>query len=164
MTQVHEELWKILEASNAFTKAVKPQNRVKLNAGKGRGADPFKELIREADLPEVRITPVSMETNIHRSSSEVGVLFRWEIQVATGDRRLTPESFPLMWIILRALYNWGPKMRALTWRSNPFVVKSEPVEVLFGVTDEAVDRGIPGWTTVWSGLTDCSFKRSLFLT
>ena len=162
LSQIHQAIWDILEASDSFTDSVKPNNRIKL-FGK-LTADPFKEIIREGDLPMVAVIPVSQDVNTHRTSNAVSVDYRWEIQVSTGEKRLTPKIFPLTWVILGALYNWDLKMNLLTWKSKTFVVKSEPTETLFGVTDEALARGIPGWVAVWSGHTDCWFDRSLFAT
>ncbi len=163
LTQIHNATWEVLEVSDLFTEMVKPQNRVKLNDDK-RAADPFRQVIREGDLPEVRVIPVACEINTHKSSNSLMVLYRWEVQVSTGDKRMTPMMFPLSWAILRALYNWSTKLTPLTWKGQTFVVKAEPTEIVIGVTDEDLARGVPGWTGVWSGLTECWFKRSLFVT
>lgn len=162
LSQIHQAIWEILEASNLFTGMVRPENRVKLFGD--RKGDPFKEQIREGDLPEVRVIPVSQEINTHATSNSLRVLYRWEIQVSTGEKRLLPVIFPLSWIVLRALYNWSTKMNLLTWGGETFVVRSELTETLFGVTDKDLARGVPGWTAVWSGFTECFFKRSLFAT
>lgn len=146
-TLVFDSLWSLLENWTPFTNLVPVGNRIKYTSGT---RDPEKELMSTADTPEVRIIPTSSLTHLHRTTNSTSVLQRLEIQTSSGDQRLEEKHFPVKWEVIRALTNWRSEVEALVWNSKKFVKNVKGHEALEGVSEFDINRGIKGWSAIWS--------------
>lgn len=159
-TQVHDALWELLEDNVGFTELVKEGNRIKFS---GDERDPIKTQVQDADLPEVRIVVAGGTPALLNTTSSSKCTKRFQIQVSTGDQRVTAILFPLQWEIFRALSNWPAKLLALTWEGEQFVKRAALFDIAEGVTDADLLRNIKGWATLWLFETELWFKTSAIL-
>jgi len=146
ITQVYYALWSLLEAHEPLAQLVKVGNRIKFS---GATRDPVKAEVSDADLPELRIVPVSSTPHLQRTSNASSILKRLRIEVSTGDQRVDAGLFAMEWEIYRALSTWAATLTALTWNSKKYVRLARPVTVQDGTAQADLERGIRGWAAVW---------------
>lgn len=154
---VYRALWSMLESHTGFTGLVRTGNRIKFS---GAGRDPMKSEILSADLPEVRIVPAGGPPMLMRTSSSGSVVKRFQIQIATGEQRTdqTESLFAVEWEIIKAMHGWEAVLGALEITIGEgesavdvaFVKRCTAGEISEGVTDTDLNRGIRGWSAVWS--------------
>jgi hypothetical protein len=113
--------------------------------------------IQAGDLPEVRVVFASIDRGDGRSSNHETFWVRWEIQVASGDQRLTEVLFPLAFEIFRAMHGWQSVLGALTWSNTRLVINCQTGSVKIGVTDVDLNRNIKSWSAVWAAEALCVF-------
>ncbi len=157
ITKVFDAFWVMLNSHQPFCNLVKAGNQITFM---GKDAAPIKGEISDGDLPEVRILPTSAEVQIQRTSNSSTIIMTWEIGVSTGDQRIDCLLFPLTWEIYRALKDWRIELDALTWNSKKYVKLVRPLTVAFGVSQTDLNRGIKGWSGLWSGETQMWFDTS----
>lgn len=145
-SQVYDALWDLMERHTPFAKLVKPANRIKYSGRR----QPEKQSIADSDYPQVRILPAGSEVHHERTSSSGSIIKRFEVQIATGDRRVDERVFPLQWEIIRAMHGWQTVLNALTWEEVAFVTSARLLDLQDGLTlDESQER-IIGWAAVWA--------------
>lgn len=157
--QVMLGLWQLLEGHRDVTAIFKPGNRIKFL---GTNRDPHKEQIATADVPEIRIVPWPGGTlaPIRTTDSSSGTLM-FSVQVATGDKRVDADGAGLhyaKWSVFRALADWRELLAALKWRGLPFVQKLSLTSVQDGAAQSDLDRGIKGWSSLWTVSVDVWFR------
>lgn len=118
---VYSALWTLLEAHSGFTALVKPGNRIKLN---GTSANPFKEQLKDGDLPQVSIGLGTGSDTQYRTTAGYGDTYgatvsglcntglltqNFTITQITSDLRVG-QANPLTHEILTALRKGGPKL------------------------------------------------------
>lgn len=158
--KVFDALWALLEAWTGFTDLVPVGNRVKYMEGVP-GTLQVKQEVSDADLPEVQIIPTGMETNYTLNSSHTELWAEFEIRVSTGDVRIDAVLFPLQWEIYRALAGASAALALLEWSGKAEFVKSLVANVISeGVLDPDLNRGIKGWSAVWSCRVHMTFTLS----
>lgn len=158
-TLTYRALWAMLERSDRFSAVVRPGNRIKLD---GVDRAPFKEDISEADLPEVRIVEIDSTPQLYRASNCDTDTVKYEIQVSTGDQRLTRLLYPLKWIIFCAMADATDYLRqAVVWHGTNPVVSALPVSVASGVSTLDLNRGLKGWSGVWAVQVQFAFASNL---
>ena len=160
--QVYEALWQLLEADSDFTELVKAGNRVKYSTVDGvePRVKPVKEIMQDADLPEVRIVSVSAEPHLQRTSNGSSMQRTFSLQIATGDLRYSEKLWPVEWAALRALSRWAETLLALTWNGKTFVKLVRPGAISEGRAESDLNRGISGWSTIWAITVDMWFTTS----
>jgi len=148
LSLVYEGLWNILEQSVDFTTMVKPGNRIKFS---GNNRAPLKEEAMAADYPEVRITTLSSEPHLCRTSNGSSLKKTFAIQVLSGDQRVDAVDFPLEWIIYSALNRRYDTLADLTWKGKQFVKVLRALNITdnFAMGD-ATHPAIRGWVSVWA--------------
>lgn len=146
LSLVYDALWDILEAHKPFTRLIKPGNRIKYSGRR----DPEKDGSGDSDYPKVRILPVGGETHLERTSSSGFLSKRFQIQVATGDRRVDERLFPVEWEIIRAMHGWRTKLEALTWEEAAFAKGCLLTDIQDGLTLDESREKIIGWAAVWA--------------
>ena len=90
---VYDRLWTLLEVHKGFTDLVRLKNRIKFS---GTDRSPLKDEVLTADLPELRLICSRMTPHIQRTSSSGSVEMTFEVQVSTGDQRVTELLFPVL--------------------------------------------------------------------
>lgn len=109
LTRVYLKLWELLEATEAFTRLVPRGNRIKFH---GPDRSPGKDNRLSADYPEVRIEPAGGQILLFDTGGAAsaggtkgGTTIRkaFQIEVATGDRRIIRRLLPLEWAIAKAI-------------------------------------------------------------
>jgi hypothetical protein len=147
-TLVYDSIWATLEAHSDFASLVLAGDRIKFNDAAPR--DPIKDNVLTADKPEVRLIGESTAFHFESSSSSTFWIVTYNLQVATGELRVTKKLFPVMWAAARALTNWPTTLRALTWNSKVFVHLARPITTSEGVDSVLMNRGIIGWSSIWA--------------
>lgn len=147
LSLVYDSIWTMLEAHADFASLVKVGNRTKFS---GTNRNPMKEEILTADRPEVRLVATSSRMHLQRASNSSTWDVTLSLQVATGDQRLDYKIYPVMWAVFRALSTWETHVKTLTWNAKTFVHLARPQESTEGVDLPDMNKGIIGWSTIWS--------------
>lgn len=154
-----DALWGILEADGGFRDLVPIGNRIKFS---GRDREPMKENVSEADLPEVRIIITGSRPHPKRTSSSHCDTVTVEIQVSSGDQRLSYMHNPIRWVVYRAMSEIETELRhRCRWNGQKIAKVAAPTKVSDGVSTADLNRGIKGWSAVWACDVELWFERDL---
>ena len=157
LKKVHNATWTLLEARAELMALVKVGNRIKYI---GSSPSPEKNEGLGTDFPEMRLLPVGMKPHLQETSTTSKLIVVWQIQIASGDQRLQ-ELLDIEWELYRALKTWSTHLReALTWQGKEFVTLARPLETKIVLGNKEADRGIRGWSAVWTGETQLNFTTS----
>jgi len=157
-TLVARALWGLLEASPQFCALVKAGNRIKFDH---EFRSPVKAEVSSADMPEVRIVITSSTPGPNNTSCSHRDTVKWEIQISTGDKRMTSMLFPLRWVIFRAMADASRVLlQTVDWHGEKFVKTCRPASVSDGRSQSDLNRGIVGWASLWAIETDLWFSTS----
>jgi hypothetical protein len=146
LTQVFNAQWTLLENSETFKALVPVGNRIKFNQDTVRS--PEKREGITADYPEVRIIPMGGLYQLTVSSSHTRFTKRFQVQVATGDRRVHLYLYPLEIAIIAALSKWPTVMLPMTWKGHGFFTLFELGEAPEGRRETDVLQGVEGWSAM----------------
>lgn len=146
LTQVYNALVDMLREREVLKGMVRPGNFIRLS---GEMDDPLKEEVLSADFPEIRIISIATIPHHQRTSNSTSLLKSFQIQISTGDQRVD-LLLALEWEIHRALIGWQAKLLTLTWNDKTFVKLSKPSQIQDGVSDTDLNRGIKGWSAIWT--------------
>lgn len=152
---VYQTLWKMLRDSTDFNEMVRAPNQIDYFDEQKHFPD-VKDTFSSADVPAVKIVPGRMLPQLDASSCSMLVSVAWQIQVATGTQPAKVE-LDLAWVILRAMSKWDTRLSALTWTppggetAKAFQVACRVRAVDETLEDRRAQRGILGWTSVWTG-------------
>ncbi len=157
LTQVYCALWSLLDDRPVLRKLVRPRNWIQL-AGVDAASPTQKEQTSTKDLPELRLIPTVTAPHVQSTSNSSFLTKTFEIQVATGEKRVDEIFFPIEWEIFQAFANWAAVLRILKWKGKKFVVSTRPVSAQSGVELENRKRNIVGWASIWSCEVFMSFQ------
>lgn len=148
LSTVYDALWTLMEGNTTLASLVKPGNRIKFN--QQRPESPVKDQVSEADLPELMLVVSSIEPNMQATSnsSSLEVTFDWVL--STGDMSVLRKLLPVTWYLYCAMTNWNTILTALTWNGREFVKRCEALTANTGLADPERNRGIVGWSCLWS--------------
>ncbi len=156
-SQIYAKLWDAFENHQGFTDLVKVGNRIRFDKG---AVDPQREKILENDLPEVAVFETSGENfsiTPNKNSSLMGQAV-YEVRVSTGE--MSGETLRrVKWEILIALTKAGVDLGDLSFVRNINV--SGAFTSSLGNT--AANRGIAGWSTVFSVVVDLNIGVDVIL-
>lgn len=155
---VYDALWELAEASSPLAEIVKPSNRIKFNHTGTK--DPIKREVSQADLPEIILVTTGTAGNIQETSSTSRINKQFEWIVATGDLSVVNRLLPIEWAIWCAMIDYKAVLGALTWESQHFVKRCALLNASSGFTDSERNRGIRGWSSVWSIEVEMHFRTS----
>lgn len=161
-TLVYDALWAMLEAHPQFVVDVKEGNRIKYNSSEDR--DPLKQEILDADLPEVVLVQTSVSANLYQSSSGSMCLRQYSILVSTGDFRYNKFLAQVEWDIFTAMMLWKERLGSLQWKNKAFVKRSNILSATSGASDSERNRGIKGWSAIWTVEVEMHFTSQDLLT
>lgn len=153
--QAYNALWALAEESTLLTSLVKPGNRVKFN--RQTRSSPVKDEVSDSDLPELTLVVTQLSGKLRNTSSTSMALVQYEWLIATGDPSVVRNVLPVMWAIFAAMAPWPSTAFALTWREKTFVKRLDMLEANLGLTDPDRNRGIDGWSAIWSSEVEMHF-------
>lgn len=148
---VYDALWQMLAERADLADLVKVGNRI--DFGRPETPDPFKRTIAAADLPEVILVPAGMDANLFSTSSSSNCVRRYQWLLSTGDLRIHEGLHPVEWAIFCGMADWQTKLTSLEWPANSgrhFVKLADIDTVTEGKSDHEKNRGIAGWSAVWT--------------
>lgn len=151
--EIHDKIWDLLEAKQAFTDVVPAGNRIKFT---GNVRQPQKEMASAADFPEVMVRPTGTQTQDRRASNGTYLKVQWEVLVHSGQQPFDP-FFDVQWAVWVALLNWDATMRAIEWNGEHPVSNCDILTTADSLWDDQRNHNIRGWGSVWVGKTDCWF-------
>lgn len=145
---VYDALW-TLAYTPVMADLVRPGNLVRFD--QDDNPDPMKDPIASADLPELVLTTAGVPSiNLHASSCSSKIVRRYQFLLSTGDFRLNFRLYPVEWALVCAMTNWKEVLTGLTWRDYAFVKHAKFVSVTEGESVAAQNRGIKGWSAIWT--------------
>lgn len=154
-------LWDLAESPSMET-LVKPGNRIKFNLETTR--DPQKTEVMDADLPELVLMVESASGNIHANSNQSSLEREYAFWLSTGDFRTNYRLHPVEWALYCAMADWKSVLGALTWRDKKFVKKLDFVGGTTGISNQQLNRGITGWSSIWRCRITMYFETSDLMT
>jgi len=146
---VYSKLWDLaFVESNALSTLVRPGNRIRYDTN---NRDPIKENVSDADLPELILTSGgSGPPRLHATSSGSMCTRKYSWLITTGDFRVSYRLYPVEFALFAAMSNWKAHLGALTWNSKSFAKRMDVVDVTNGLSDPDRNRGIRGWSAIWT--------------
>jgi uncharacterized membrane protein YgcG len=158
-TDAYEALWDCLEARTDFKALVKAANRIKFT---GTDRDPWDRLANVQSFPAVAILPVRKPESASRvdADSHTTDVEKWfAIVVGGGGQRLT-ALFDVEFAVLRAMASWRTSVGAVQWNSRDCVLDCAVYGHPEAMDNQLIERGIRGWSTVWTGRMVFTFTTS----
>ena len=154
LTQVTDALWTMLEDNTAFTALVPASNRIKYD-----NRSPEKQTAQKADYPEVRIRESFGQAQLYQTSNMSSFTKRYDIQIATGEQSLV-SVHDVEWEIIRSFADWPTRLEALQWDVDDsyFVKDCRLLQAEQTLDNQAANRRIRGWTTIWVCLVMFAFQ------
>jgi hypothetical protein len=149
-TQVYQALLTKL-VSSEVTAMVRANNIIRLD---GSNPDPRKPEVAAADLPELVLYPSGGAIELGYCDDGLKVDQQFNLAVATSDVRVSKGHFPLKWALLKAF--WAIKDN-LGLAFVELVRLSNAAETL---SDDAQNRGMDGWSTLFSVTVTLVFDSS----
>jgi hypothetical protein len=91
---------------------------------------------------------------LRANSSSSMFLLTCDWWLSTGDPNVIRNVLPVMFAVFCAMTPW-PNMAQedpplITWRGRPFIKRVDMITANFAITDPEKNRGIRGWSCVWS--------------
>lgn len=161
-TLIFDALWSLFEQSPVFTTDVALGNRIHFNFY--NDPNPLKPQIQDSDLPEViLISAGTNEINLYSTSATSKIVKRYQVMVATGDLRIQNYLNQIQWDLYCAFTGWTTLLGALIWpvgSGRTFVKRCALTDCEEGLDNTKENRGIIGWSSIWSAEVECHFLTS----
>lgn len=145
---VYGALWDLAESRPQLCELVKLGNRIRFDSERDR--NPTKQEVSTLDLPELVLIGNGGFSNIHATSSSSELRRRYTWLLSTGDMRLQEYLYPVEWELFCAMCNWNSVLNKLTWQGLNFVKSVDFIDLTEGQSDPDRNRGIKGWSAVWT--------------
>jgi len=145
---IYNKLWDMAESSVLFKSLVRMNNRIKFNDPTWTPMD--KNEVSDGDLPEVTLVVSQGSGNIHCTSSTSDFRITFEWWIATGDVNVVRNILPVMWAIYCAMCGWQKAINDMTWQGKSFTKLANVGQASIGLTDLEKNRGIRGFSSIWS--------------
>lgn len=145
---VFNALWELAEGSSVLTSLVKPGNRPHLDDDRYTAG--VKNEVNTADLPELILLPVSANGNIRNTSSSTMITRQYTWVISTGDSRPNFRLHPVEFALYAEMANWPLVINALLWNGYKFATMTNVVNAEQGESDPERNRGIKGWSALWT--------------
>lgn len=155
-SQAYNALWLMAEQSKRLCSMVRPGNRIKFNQQSHLPVD--KEEIGEADLPELILIASQLNGKIRGTSSGSSALMQFQWVLSTGETALVTRCLPIVWAVYAAMVPWPQTALQILWREKPFIKRVDLLDATFGLTDAERNRGLRGWSSVWSCEVEMYFQ------
>lgn len=155
---VYSALWDLATRSPAVAALVREGNRIRFDDESNRG--PLKGTIAPADTPELALMVRSLSANLRATSSTSSCVRQYAWMVSTNDLRYTQLLSPLEWALFCAMDGWPTALGALRWADKAFVKRVQLSGGSTGLSDAEQNRGIRGWSAVWSVDVEMHFEES----
>ncbi len=152
---VYAAIWTMLEAKTEFTGLVLTGNRIKYTNTVGNRA-PDQDVATSVG-PRVRVAHTGFIPHLFRVTGGSSLVIRWEIEIASGDQRFATE-LDVTWAIFRAMTGWATHIQTLTWKGETFARLYRPQKDDAEIMDVNVNRGIKGWSSLWTGEAELWFS------
>lgn len=147
-TKTFNALWDLAEASQTLCDLVKLKNRIKFNPTKD--AMIIKDEVSEADTPELILVTTDGSGNLLNTTSTSMAVLRFDWMISTATLSVTQKLLPVEFALFAAMVEWPTVLTALTWNSVGFVKRVNFTSRTSGIDDATKNRGIRGWSSVWS--------------
>lgn len=149
---VHDALWFMIERNPDIQSLVKDKNQIKFDKQSSK-----KDQINDADLPELVLLAGGANPGKYDNSSNTSITKGYIWAITTGDFRITEVYNKVAWELFRSMVDWSIVLCALTWNGDRFVNNFRLISADEGDMMESQNRGIRGWSAVWTCEVDMSF-------
>lgn len=151
---VYDALWGLVSNHKPLAELVHIENRIRFDDKRDRS--PLKDEISERDLPELRLISQGASLQLERTTNTTTLVQTYQFGVSTGEQRFD-SLYDVNWELIRALSKWQTEIMELTWNSKPFILRLNPTDFATGVVDVDLNRGIKGWSSLWTVLVEMHF-------
>jgi len=149
-------LWDLALAHTRLAALVKVGNRIRYDQSE-LGA---KETVQPADLPELALLSNGIIAgNLHADSTNAMLKRRYTFQITTGTYKIETLNV-VEWYLICALTDWQSALTALKWNNKTFVKNCNIASVDDGFSNAELNRGIKGWSALWSCEIDFWFRQA----
>ena len=155
---VYNALWEILTTRTPLDDYVAVGNRISF----AHDANPVRPTVQPAQLPELTLVSDGFkEINIHSTATTSKCVRKYSWVLCTGEMRYD-VMYPIEWLIYVGMHGWSNVLKALTWPDNSwhYVKRTDLLAGIEGRSDPKLNRGVRGWSTLWSCEVEMHFKKS----
>lgn len=152
---VYNALWQMVERNQKILNLVPKNNRIRFDEQNSQKAQ-----LASADTPELALMPNGGIWNGKNNSSKTSVTKNYTWAITTGDLRLNPLYNRLSWELFRSLTDWECILCPLEWCECQFVMNFRLIQTEEGTIMQDIDKGIPGWSALWTCELDLAFETS----
>lgn len=161
-TLVFSALWSLLESSPNFVADVQQNNRIHFDIN--NIPDARKMSIQDSDLPEViLVAEGASEVNLYNTSATSRIIKNYSFLLSTGDVRINNYLYQVEWDIFCGMTGWQKILGGLEWGTSPsnhFVKSCNLTSITEGIADNERNRGLVGWSAIWSCSVEMQFLNS----
>lgn len=153
-TLVRDALWQLPQRHPVFRRLVKEGNKIKFE-------EPGQQIKPETstnDMPEVALFSTTAMINMQNTSSSTMCRRSYSWVLNTGDFRLDSVLYQVEWALFVGMTGWQAVLAALTWKGVNFVKVVRMTSVSDGQSDSQRNRGIKGWSAVWTVEVEMHFQ------
>lgn len=149
LTLLNNEFAKTLERSSAVKTAMALAKK-NINAYNKTRVNASQDVVAESDTPEIQLQAAGGPTNINFASNLVQMLFGVNVNINSGDQRVTSIMFPVLWATFATVADSlvDKPLTSLRWRDKPFVLSYEFQQITAGISDPVANRGLKGWIAI----------------
>lgn len=154
-TSVYTSLWDLVTSRQDLCDLIRVGNRIRFDSLIDR--DPEKPIVVAGDVPELTIIPTTSIGNLLQTSNSSSIVRQYAFLVTTGDQRLCAGINQIEWLLFRALADWCNTITSITWNGRTFVRMVQLVSGSTLINDELKNRGIVGWSALWTVSVEMHF-------
>jgi hypothetical protein len=154
LSLIHDAVWAAVSVDTELNGLIKAGNRIKLDERAS-----IKNQVQDADLPELILIPRSGVGNLTSTSSSVSFELTFDWLLSTGDLRVNYRLYPVLWSLYRAMSKYQRVAGAALYNDKKFITGVAFSSVNIGESDAERNRGIKGFSSVFSFVVKMSFGK-----
>ncbi len=152
---VYTALWRMVERNQTLLRYIPVGNRVKFDENSDA-----KAIIESGDTPELKLLTGggTFQGEDNKDRTTINRNYIWA--VTTGDFRLNENFNRICFELYRSMIDWECTLCQLEWCGCKFVDNFRLTDAEDGTLLQDLNRGIPGWSTLWNCEVKFTFVKS----
>lgn len=144
----YDSCWAMIDQSKAVNMLVRPGNMIRYN--QQTSLITSKDEVTQSDLPELILVVNTLKGGIRTTSSTCEATLGLQWIISTGDPAINRLLLPVMFAVYAAMVPWPGVAKGIQWRNGYPIKRVDLLESNCGLVDPERNRGITGWSAVWS--------------
>jgi len=148
LSLAHKTLWDLVATSAPLAKLVRLGNQIRFD--KRAFISPAKAEVASADLPELALVVTQLSGKVRNTSSSSMLTLTMDWWLSTGDMNVQRGVLPVAFAVYAACVKWPDLAKLVQWRGTTPIKRVDLTTATLGITDSGKNRGVVGWSAVWS--------------